>query len=144
VNVETPPSCVVLWEPVIDGPDYLKRLMTAHRDDLSREMHRSWQELLRRGEREPTVPGSLLGFTLGPKVHRELQQPHELPLRTIVNRGTRIVMALQDDAHGGGSSYDIPGVTLHRVETVTNWMSTEAGGSAIVPQEIPRALLATL
>ena len=95
LKAEPAPNCLVLWEPVLDGPNYLERLIAAHREDLAREMDRPWQELVRRGEPEPTVPGSLLGFMLGPCLHNDLQQTRDLPLQEISGRGTRIVMALR-------------------------------------------------
>jgi uncharacterized protein len=145
VQAAPTPSCVVLWEPVLDGPAYVERLLGAHRDDLSREMSRSWRDLLRRGEPEAVAPGSLLGFTLGSRLHDELQRTRELPLQVIAARGTRVVMALPDNPPSGRAAYDdVAGLSVQRIETPTNWMSTEASGSAIVPQEIPRTLLATL
>ena len=144
LQAEAAPNCMVLWEPVLDGPGYLECLMAAHREDLSREMDRTWQELVRRGEPEPSVPGSLLGFMLGPRLHLELQATREPPLQAITRRGTRVVMALQQAARQASSVTGIPGLTMQTIETPTNWMSTEALGTAIVPQEIPRTLLATL
>lgn len=138
------PSCLVLWEPVLDGPAYLERLLDAHRADLSREMHRTWPNLRQRGEPEAAAPGSLLGFTLGSRLHDELVQVRELPLQAIGARGTRVVMALPDNLLNGHAVHDVAGLSVQRVETPTNWMSTEASGSAIVPQEIARTLLATL
>lgn len=144
VKAEPAPQCMVLWEPVLDGPGYLERLIVAHREDLAREMDRTWQSLVRRGESEPTVPGSLLGFMLGARLHDELQRTRGLPLQAISKRGTRIVMALQEGARNSSSAPEVAGLTSQTVETPINWMSTEALGAAIVPQEIPRTLLATL
>lgn len=144
LRAEPAPISVVLWEPVLDAPAYIDRLLAAHRADLSREMGRSWADLVRRGEPEPTAPGSLLGFTLGPRLHDELRQTSDLPLQAIAARGIRIVMAVPDNPPEVRAAYDIPGLSVQSVETTINWMSTEASGSAIVPQEIPRTLLATL
>lgn len=144
LQADPAPDCVVLWEPVLDGRAYLERLIDAHREDLAREMDRSWPELVRRGEPEPGVPGSLLGFTLGPRLHEELAQTRELPLLAIAERGTRVVMAVPEKQLGGYAAKGDSRVSVQAIETPTNWMSTEASGSAIVPQEIPRTLLATL
>lgn len=144
LQADPAPECVVLWEPVLDGRAYLERLVEAHREDLSREMDRPWAELVRRGEPEPRIPGSLLGFTLGPSLHDELVQTRELPLQAIADRGTRIIMALPESLLDGQAASRVDQVGVQAIETPTNWMSTEASGSAIVPQEIPRTLLATL
>ncbi len=144
LKVDPAPNCLVLWQPVLDGPGYVERLKTAHREDLAREMDRPWAALIRRGEPEPTAPGSLLGFMLGPRLHSELEHTRDLPLPAIVGRGSRVVMALAESGRGGYAASGVTGLTLQTIETPTNWMSTEALGTAIVPQEIPRTLLATL
>lgn len=144
LEAEPAPKCLVLWEPVLDGSDYLERLMAAHREDLAREMDRPWPALVRRGESEPTVPGSLLGFMLGPRLHNDLQHTRDLPLQAISGRGTRVVMAVQEGVRNACSASGIEGLTLQTIDKPTNWMSTEALGTAIVPQQIPRTLLATL
>jgi uncharacterized protein len=143
-KAEPAPSCIVLWEPVLDGPNYLERLLVAHRDDLAREMDRGWAELARRGEPEPVLPGSVLGFTMGPALHAELRVLRELPLAEAAQRGTRIVIAVRPEDRAAADAYQVEGLTVQTVETPTNWMSTEALGTAIVPQEVPRTLLATL
>lgn len=139
------PHCIVLWEPVLDGPAYLESLMTVHRSELAREMQRSWHDLVTRsGESEPVVPGSVLGFDVGERLHDELRAQQDLHLPAICRRGTRIVMVLQEPQRATLAGMAISGLTLQTVESPTNWMSIDAGGTAIVPQEIPRTLLATL
>lgn len=142
---QPPASCLVLWEPVEDGPSYVERLLGAHRSELAREMQRPWHVLVSRsGEAEPVAPGSILGFPVGQKLHRELCELRELPLRSIAQRGTRLVLAHRQSELGRHADARISSLTLHAVETATDWLSIEALGTAIVPQEIPRTLLATL
>lgn len=139
------PNWLVLWEPVIDGSGYMDRLLTAHREELAREMQRPWPVLVSRGgESEPVIPGSVLGFAMGARLHRELVDLRELRLHRIAQRGSRVVLVLQDAQR---ASFTEPGTERLRVQSVqtpTNWLSIEARGMAIVPQEIPRTLLATL
>ncbi len=142
---EQPAACLVLWEPVDDGPSYLERLLGAHRKELVREMQRPWHVLASRGgEAEPVVPGSVLGFPVGQKLHRELCELRELPLRSITQRWTRLVLAHRQPQLERYADARISNLSLHAVETATDWLSIEALGTAIVPQDIPRTLLATL
>jgi pimeloyl-ACP methyl ester carboxylesterase len=144
-HAEPAPGCLVLWEPVLDGPAYLERLKAAHRDELTREMGQSWQVLLARGgEVEPEFPGNVLGFPMGDRLHSELLKLRDLPLSEIAQRRVRTIMALADKQDGAWAASKIEGLTVQAVETPTNWLSIEAFGTAIVPQEIPRTLLATL
>ena len=144
-KAEVAPQCLVLWEPVLDGPSYLQRLMLVHREEMAHEMGRSWQDLVRHaGESEPVLPGSVLGFMVGQRLHEELAQLRNLAVAAITQRGARVVMALQDSERTRYRSAEIEGLKVQTVETATNWMSTEAFGTAIVPQEVPRTLLATL
>jgi len=139
------PQCIVLWEPVLDGPAYLEQLVSVHRTELAREMQRDWRMLAtEHGEPEPQLPGSVLGFTVGARLHAELLGVRELPLREVAGRGTRIVLAVPEAQARAWSPKPNPNVTVQAVETPTQWMAVEARGTAIVPQEIPRTLLATL
>lgn len=139
------PACVVLWEPVLSGPAYLERLMVVHRQELAREMGLEWHQLIARGrEVEPRLPGSVLGFTVGSRLHAELSRLEELPLARLFGRGIKVRLVVQEAQRAQFAALDDPRFAAQNVENVTNWMSTEAFGTAIVPQDVPRTLLATL
>jgi uncharacterized protein len=139
------PSCLVLWEPVLDGPAYLDRLKTMHRHELAREMGMEWHQLVGRGrEREPEIPGSVLGHAIGLRLHGELVEIGELPLAALLQRGIKVVLVVPRNQRGAVDGLAQTGLVLQSIEDETNWMSTEAFGTAIVPQEVPRTLLATL
>lgn len=145
LKVASPPEHLLLWEPVVDGASYVERLTQVHRDEMAREMGRSWSELVRLGhEVEPSLPGNVLGFSMGKELHAELLQLQGLPTASIGHCVSRVVVALQESQHGALGIEKLEGVTLQTVESPTNWMSIEALDTAIVPQEIPRTLLATL
>lgn len=139
------PACLVLWEPVLSGPAYLDRLMEVHRHELAREMGLEWHQLIARGlEVEPRLPGNVLGFPVGPRLHAELSQLHALPLERLCGRGIKVKLVVQEGQRSTFAEVNDPRFTAQNVENATNWMSTEAFGTAIVPQDVPRTLLATL
>ncbi len=139
------PNYLVLWEPILDGPSYLDRLLTMHRDELAREMQRDWRHLVTHGgEVEPVLPGSVLGFPIGSALYVDLRAMRGLPFQAIAARRTRVVLALPDPQPYADATSGIAGLTVHTIQTRTNWMSIEALGTAIVPQEIPNTLLATI
>ena len=144
LQAQPAPACLVLWEPVVDGPGYLNRLMDVHREELAREMGLEWHQMISRGrEVEPELPGSVLGFTVGPRLHTELRQLGELPLAPLFERGVTVRLAVQEEHLPRFASVSDVRFVSQRVENATNWMSTEAFGTAIVPQDVARTLLAT-
>jgi hypothetical protein len=86
----------------------------------------------------------VLGFPIGSRLYEDLKQLRGLPFQAIAARRTRMVLALPDPQLHAGATSSIPGLTVHTVQNRTNWMSIEALGTAIVPQEIPNTLLATI
>lgn len=145
-RVRQAPRHLVLWEPVLDGARYIEALLASHRSELARELGLEWPLLLRRGrEREPALPGVVLGFHVGEKLTDELRHLRELPLAAAARRGVRLVCAVHEEDHALlDGLLDRKHLLLHTLENRTNWMSTEALGTALVPQEVPRTLLATL
>ena len=142
-----PPSHIVLWEPVLDGPAYLDALMTAHRTELTREFRYPWYELLRQGRvEEPAAPGDVLGFSIGETLARELRALPGLPLAPALRRGIRMVCGIHPEqrVHFGDILDGSNGLLkLQYVETRANWMSSQAMGTATVPADVPRTLLST-
>ena len=142
---EPAPNCLVLREPVLNGRAYLQRLMTVHREEMAREMGRNWTDLVRYGgEAEPELPGSVLGFVVGRRLHEQVAQIAEVQLAKVTSRVSNTVLVVPAAELARFKETNNVGLKIHAVETPTNWMSTEAFGTAIVPQEVPRTLLATL
>ncbi|MCM5680344.1 alpha/beta hydrolase [Schlegelella sp. S2-27] len=139
------PSHAVLWEPVLNGQEYLDALLSSHRSELSRELGLEWNQLRQRGrEQEPSLPGVVLGFEVGEALFGELQRLEALPLHAAARRGVKLTCAVHAQQREALQKALGSAVRLHTVETRTNWMSTEALGTAIVPQDVPRILLETL
>ena len=143
--VPAPPAHLLLWEPAFDGPGYLAALLDAHRRELAEEYHLPWTRLLRQGRVvEPALPGDVLGFHYGEALTRDLQEWRKLPLAAALRRGTGISCGLhaEDEPRlrelGGGSA-----VTVRPLAERTQWMLSQAMGTALVPPEVLPALNGT-
>lgn len=125
---------ILAWEPIIDGTAYLQALMATHRREIASAFDLSWSEVQTRfGEPEPQVPGRLLGFELGPAMVDALAAFKALPLAALESRGVRTTLARSASSDG------IPGSTSTRlvaIETPIDWMTNEALGTALVPQQL--------
>jgi pimeloyl-ACP methyl ester carboxylesterase len=141
----TVPNHVVLWEPIVDGPAYLQSLYAGHRDELSREFGYPWDQLLRQGRvSEPQAPGDVLGFAMGPRLVTDLAEIQELPLAPALRRGMTLTCALHAEQRHALAPISSDRLHLHTVETHTNWLSSQALGTAIVPPDALRLMLAAL
>jgi uncharacterized protein len=143
-----PPSCLVLWEPVLDGPAYLNALFAAHRNELAREFQCSWDRLLRRDlVEEPKVPGDVLGFVFGEALSAELLGLRTVPLAPALRRGIRMLCGVRETQQAllatlCAASHGL--LRLEVVESEVDWMSSQAMGTAIVPPDVQRVLMSTL
>ncbi len=141
----TVPSHVVLWEPIIDGPAYLQSLFAGHRDELSREFGYPWDQLLKQGRvSEPQAPGDVLGFAMGPRLVAELTEIRDLHLAPALRRGMTLTCALHAEQREALPPISSDRLHLHTVETRSNWLSSQALGTAIVPPDALRLMLAAL
>ncbi|MDE2400634.1 MAG: alpha/beta hydrolase [Burkholderiales bacterium] len=146
LRAKTPPAHLVLWEPVMAGPAYVQALLDAHRAELAREFGHPWERLLRQGKvNEPTLPGDVLGFQVGPQLARDLQTLSALDVAPALRRGIRVTCGVHAEQHTPlARLQNGPLLRLHTVEARINWMSSQAMGTAIVPPDLPRTLLSTL
>ncbi len=141
-----PPRHLILWEPVFKGGDYLDALIAGHKAELAMMFAQPWDQIAASGKvAEPTVPGDVLGFELGERLAAELRALPELNVLPALRRGLRITCAVRGDRqHPFNGHAGLPALRLHTVEHPTDWMSSQAMGTAIAPPDIPRVLLASL
>jgi uncharacterized protein len=146
LRAKSPPAHLVLWEPVLDGKAYARTLLDAHRAELTREFGEPWARLLRTGKVvEPVLPGDVLGFHFGNRLSEDIQQLQELSVAPALRRGIRVSCAVHEEVRPafsnlvGNSSF-----SLHTIETRTDWRSSQALGTAIVPPDLLRIILSTL
>lgn len=137
------PDDLLLWDPVLDGPRYSEELRAKHRDVLSLAMSMDWDRLHRlAGEPEPTVPGRVLGFSIGPALAEELRRlaPRTLPIGALAAAGTRVSCALAaQDSELLAPSIRAT-VRCIPIDAPVDWTSGEALGTAIVPPVILRTV----
>jgi pimeloyl-ACP methyl ester carboxylesterase len=141
-----PPARLVLWEPVLDGKAYSQTLLDAHRAELSREFGEPWARLLRIGKvTEPTLPGDVLGFEIGPRLVEELDRLQAVTVAPALRRGIRVTCAVHAEQRPYFEAIAADDhFQLHTIETRTDWRSSQAQGTAIVPTDLLRILLSTL
>lgn len=144
LQAHRPPDQLLLWDPVLNGSEYGQFLLARHRETRSEGLHISWARLCREfGELEPTLPGNVLGFDVGSALASDLQAMGPLPLTNLLRQGQRMSLALQADRF---ARLDLPlGATLDRItiQSPIDWSTNDAEGTAIAPQEVQRAVLAS-
>lgn len=146
LRARKPPAQLVLWEPVLDGPTYVRQLMEGHQRELVRMFRVPWDRLLDIGKVvEPELPGDILGFQVGPSLADELLALRDVQVAPALRRGVRVLCALRGEQRGPFADLENhPEFRLHNVEQITDWMSSQAMGTAIVPPDLLRAVLSTL
>lgn len=146
LRAKSPPAQLVLWEPVLNGKAYAQALQDGHRGELVRMFRMRWERLLADGKvSEPQLPGNLLGFEYGPQLSDDLLQMPDINLLPALRRGIRVIVAVHPEQR---PVFEALGeqtlLQLHTVESRTDWMSSQAMGTAIAPPDIPRTLISTL
>jgi len=137
------PARIVLWEPIVNGPAYIDVLLRAHRHELAVAFGEPWERLRARlNEPEPTIPGVVLGFPIGPGLHEELRAIGTPDFVALAARGAGIDCAVREPI--AGEFEKMSSVTWHPPGPALNWMANEARGTTIVPAEIQAILFTGL
>lgn len=140
------PERLVLWEPVLDGPTYVNQLKEGHRRELLRTFRVPWARLLESGRAtEPSLPGDILGFHVGLQLADDLQNMRDVQIAPALRRGLRVLCALGAEQHKHLADLELhPRLELHTIGQTTDWMSSQAMGTAIVPPDLLKTVLSTL
>ena len=146
-RVPRPPRRLVLWEPVTDGVAHMADLICAHRQEMALQLDQPWPDLLAQGlVKEPSLPGSVLGFHMGAQLTNDLQTlPPLTPwLSLAMDRGVDVTVCVPQaspqawfDAMPHSAKERLHWTPL---QSTTNWLSSEAMGAAVVPPELNRIL----
>jgi len=129
-------AALLLWEPVIDGPEYLTALISSHKREVALGFDMPWPAVRAKfDEPEPEAPGNLVGFEVGAQLATQISHTTSLPLIELAHRGVRSVIASrQKDSQHGVASHSM--VQFVAIEMATDWMANEALGTALVPQQL--------
>lgn len=146
LRARKPPNQLVLWEPVLDGPTYIRQLMEGHQREMVNMFRVPWERLLQSKKAvAPTVPGDILGFLVGPSLADDLQNLRDVQVAPALRRGVRVLCAVTDHQRGHFADLENhPEFRMHNIGQITDWMSSQAMGTAIVPPDLLRAVLSTL
>lgn len=146
LRARKPPSQLVLWEPVLDGPTYAHDLAEGHQRELVNMFRLPWERLVLSGKAvEPRLPGDVLGFHVGQQLAEELQLMRDFHLAPVLRRGLRVLCAVQPEQRRLLADLEShPLLRLHNVAQRVDWMSSQAMGTAIVPPDLLKAMLSTL
>ena len=143
-----PPNRLVLWDPVIDGPDYLAELANAHIAAAKAGYGLRWdiEEQLRNMASAET-DAEALGFPLGNALKRQLRG---LSLSSFDATRARYITLLYGRItnHIGDLRQHLVArgidVSLTHIQTEIDWTTNEALNSAIVPLEALQSIAASL
>jgi pimeloyl-ACP methyl ester carboxylesterase len=145
--VRTPPQHLILWEPVVNGQAYLQSLLQGHRDELVREFGGlPWMQLLKFNKvTEPALPGDVLGFQYGKALVEEIAAVNSLNVRTVLRRGVPVICALRQEDKNALEHLPLSDLLRTQiVQTETDWLSSQAMGSAVAPPDAINTLIDAL
>lgn len=151
-----PPTRLVGWDPVLDGPAYLDELAAGHAAALRRAYSLptvAEAELARLAD-EPE-PTEALGFALSPAMVRDLRAiaigsgtvpPARTSLAAIRSRAVRSRAVLPEGSHGraAGQRAAPAGLSIEDVDVDFDWVSEEALNTPLVPDVALRRLITLL
>lgn len=135
------PKRLVLWDPITDGVSYASSLIEGHKNDLVREYRYTWQQLLaQKRVTEPALPDYILGFRYGPGLTEAIRSIKTPAFTQCVYLGIQLTVGCQSHKRSELQSNNPVGVQWLNIEEDTDWLSSEAQGSAIVPRSVLQAL----
>ena len=137
-----PPGRLILWEPVIDGADYCRRMIEQHRKELADELQDDWERLrFGMGFQEPAVPGHLLGFAVGPELAADLMALRPLSIPSLLGKDTVVDYASEDPSAVGAHVEFGQRWRSIKVGNPINWLAGEAASTSLVPRQIVELVL---
>ncbi len=139
------PRELLLWDPVMDGVQYGQYLLRRHREEMCKGLGMSWVRLRNEtGEPEPMLPGSVLGFDIGPALAADLTGLGEPPLALLLDEGMRIGVGLEPDQMAHQQLPHSANLERIAIDSHIDWNSSDGLGTAIAPQDMQRAVFASV
>jgi alpha-beta hydrolase superfamily lysophospholipase len=137
-TAERPPDRLVLWEPILDGPGYLKDLAWADAHALQSLMTPS--PVVHRSE----PANEVIGFAISETLIQQLRSIGGQVLASARARDVRVVhhpKALADPALIRSADQCAASVELIELRHAFDWLTEEALNTALVPGEALKLLL---
>lgn len=139
------PDHVILWEPVIDGPNYLRQLSERFIQTLETSYqvpNPPWRDMLARGEFDLDREG--VGFEIGESLRQQLGElaPSTLPVPATA-RCDVIEREHRPEAKSLFASWTRGGLKAAEfsIEHDFDWLAAEALSTALVPAQVVQTLI---
>ncbi len=141
VRADPRPERLVLWDPIIDGHEYLRQLAAAQEDMRASHV----------GQRASVAPapiaGEALGFGFGAALREQLAGLDATKLSTVcAARATLVCNSRQPELPAIASRWDASGTPCRVIasDQVFDWFSEEAMNTSLVPTRIVDVLADTM
>ncbi len=144
---DSPPTRLVLWDPVLNGAQYLRKLQAEHTDRLGKVFRSLDSPWLRWTNQEfPGVAAEAGGFPIPESLHSQLSklsiQGLEIPLQNVT---TLIADTQANDWQASElESLKKSAPSMIELTETFSWSEHEAHGGSIVPGAALQCLLKTL
>jgi pimeloyl-ACP methyl ester carboxylesterase len=143
-RLQTTPARLVLWDPLIDGAQYLRDLAAAHVAAGPTAYGAQWDiNATLRGEVEAEAACEALGFPLGKHLKSQISSITAASFASLA--ANRVCLLGREDAPALASLKttlaDRLPVSTHTVATTIDWMSDEAMNSSLVPADALQAIM---
>lgn len=134
------PTRLVLWDPVLNGADYLARLRDRHRLAVEQGFGTRWDRIAAMlGDDAPLGDGEALGFATPAQLVRDLQALKPAVLQSSLRLSVVIVSSplTRHEAEQLASER----ISVLSVDNELEWTSNEAMNTALVPNDVLRLLV---
>lgn len=146
--VNPPPSKIIMWGPVHDGPDYLRELLEGTDRNLQASLAQRWHVLKPRMLREHGEgPVQASGFELGTALLSDIKALNAKAFQGAKARQLTLLQPRQEsDPHPVATAMLGAGLLCKSIMAADDidWSSDEAMGTAIVPAGVMSQLLAEM
>ena len=139
------PTSVLLWDPVIDGRDYLQRLQKAHVSALARAFGARWAtDAELRRQQLPDTHAECLGFHWTVQLVRDIEALCLERELAVLHAGAADAAIHLWSGAAAGLAGRWPALQGHGLDKVIDWTSDEALNTAIAPPGMVRAVVDAL
>jgi hypothetical protein len=132
VRAKRPPDKIILWDPVLNGAQYLDEVASGQQDELRIAYPTGVEPEWAFGT------GELLGFELPAKFEKELREIRPLTIARM--RATQVAWLSVDGSAARIAASDKSKQVMYSVKPI-NWSTDEALNSPVVPRDVIESAL---